>query len=109
MAEAKKPVKANTTKKTTVKKPAAKATKPVKKTEKKADPVKVSENASESPVMPKLYTVRVKSYLNVREGAGKNFKAIRQIEDGVVVSVYEEKDGFGRIGKDEWVMMSFLK
>lgn len=114
MAETKKPAKATTTKKTTTaKKPAARAAKPAKKTEakteKKAEPTKALRIAPESPVIPKLYTVRVKSCLNVREGAGKDFKAIRQIEDGDVVSVYEQKDGFGRIGKDEWVMMSFLK
>ena len=109
MAEAKKPAKATTTKKTTAKKPAEKAVKPTKKaevkTEKQEEPVK----ASESPVKPRLYTVRVNSSLNVREGAGKDYRVIRRLEDGDVVSVYEQKDGFGRIGKDEWVMMSFLK
>lgn len=113
MAESKKPAKASTTKKTTSKKPAAKAVKPTKKaevkTEKQEEPAKASRIASESPVIPKLYTVKVKTMLNVREGAGKDFKSIRQIENGAVVSVYEQKDGFGRIGKDEWVMMSFLK
>ena len=113
MAETKKPAKASTTKKTTSKKPAAKAVKPTKKaeakTDKKAEPVKASRIASESPVIPRLYTVKVDTHLRVREGAGKDFDIIRLLDDGDVVSVYEQKDGFGRIGKDEWVMMSFLK
>ena len=116
MAETKKPAKASTTKKTTAKKPVEKATKTTKTT-KKAEPKKeavsglgkASANASESPVKVLLRTVRVNTLLNVREGAGKNFKVIRKLEDGDVVSVYEQKDGFSRIGKDEWVMSSFLK
>ena len=109
MAEAKKPAKATTTKKTTAKKPAAKAVKPTKKAEVKTEKQEEPAKASESPVKPRLYTVRVDTHLRVREGAGKDFKIIRLLDDGDVVSVYEQKDGFGRIGKDEWVMMSFLK
>ena len=116
MAETKKPAKASTTKKTTAKKPAEKAVK-TKKAEPKNEAksglgkasTKASEKASESPVKVLLRTVRVDTHLRVREGAGKEFKVIRKLDDGVVVSVYEEKNGFSRIGKDEWVMSSFLK
>lgn len=112
MAEAKKPAKATTKKKTTTaKKPVEKVSKPRVKKEIQEKPAEASRIAPDAPVIPKLHTVKVKSFLNVRAGAGKEYKAIRQIEDGAVVSVYEEKDGFGRISKDqdEWVMMSFLK
>lgn len=115
MAETKKPAKATTTKKTTAKKPVAKTAKPTKKaeakTEKKAEPVEASANASESPVTPRMYIVKVNTHLRVRAGAGKEFKVIRMLDDGAVVSVYEKKNGFGKISKDrdEWAMLSFLK
>lgn len=105
------------TKKTTAKKPAAKK----KTTAPKAPKVKIDvpaddidaqdaiQNAPESPVNAPMYTVVCKSVLNVREGAGKAYRMIRQIPNGSSVSVYEQKDGFGRIGDGEWVMMDFLK
>ena len=108
------------TKKTTAKKPAARkkttAPKaPKKKIDAPADPmddIKMQDaiqNAPESPVNAPMYTVVCKSVLNVREGAGKAYRMIRQIPNGSSVSVYEQADGFGRIGDGEWVMMDFLK
>ena len=57
----------------------------------------------------KTYTVRVNSKLNVRGGAGTNNRIIRQLSNGTKVTVYEQKDGWGRIGNGEWVSMAYLK
>lgn len=104
------------TKKTTAKKPAAKKTTAPKAPKVKIDvPVddidaqETIQNAPESPVTASEYKVVCKSVLNVRAGAGKAYKMIRQIPNGSSVSVYEQANGFGRIGDGEWVMMDFLK
>lgn len=54
-------------------------------------------------------TVRVKTRLNVRAGASKEAKIIRQLENGKKVSVFEIKDGWARIGDGEWAMADYLK
>ena len=101
------------TKKTTAKKPAAKK---ATTTAKAAKPKKKVEDASKSPVIaPELlpearcYEVCCSSVLNVREGSGKEHRVVRQIKNGLIVTVYEQANGFGRIGDGEWVMMDFLK
>ena len=111
--------KKETKKKTPAKKPAAKKTTapkaPKKKIDAPVDPmddIKMQEtiqNAPESLQKPSEYKVVCKSVLNVRGGSGKEYKVIRQIPNGSSVFVYEQKDGFGRIGDGEWIMMSFLK
>lgn len=53
-------------------------------------------------------TSNPKNPLNVRSGAGKEFKVVRQIPNNSKVMVYELANGWGRIGPDEWVMMSLL-
>lgn len=54
-------------------------------------------------------TVKVKTRLNVRSGASKEAKIIRQLENGKKVSVFEIKDGWARIGDGEWAMADYLK
>lgn len=57
----------------------------------------------------KTYTVRVNTNLRVRAGAGTGYKIIRLLKNGTKVTVYEQKDGWGRIGNGEWVSMEYLK
>ena len=54
-------------------------------------------------------TVKVKTRLNVRAGASKEAKIIRQLPDGAKVPVFEIKDGWARIGDGEWAMADYLK
>ena len=53
--------------------------------------------------------VTANSGLNVRSGAGTNYKIVRAIPKGAKVTVYEEKNGWSRIGKNEWVSSTYLK
>ena len=52
--------------------------------------------------------VKVNSALNVRSGAGTNYGVIRTIANGTKVTVYEEKNGWSRIGNGEWVSSQYL-
>ena len=61
------------------------------------------------PATGKTYTVNVNSVLNVRSGAGTNYKVVRQLANGTKVTVYETSNGWGRIGNNEWVSMNYLK
>lgn len=58
---------------------------------------------------PKTYTVNVSTRLNVRWGAGTDNPIKYQLQNGAKVTVYEEHDGWGRIGDDAWVCMDYLK
>ena len=56
----------------------------------------------------KKYTVKCKTVLNVRIGPGKNHIMVNQLKNGTVVTVFELSDNWGRIGRDQWVMLDFL-
>lgn len=59
-----------------------------------------------------IYSAKVKAFtLHVRNGAGKNNKHLRYIHMGDLLSIYEEKNGWGRINsnKNEWVSLSWVK
>ena len=64
-----------------------------------------------TPAQPvgKKYTVKVNSVLNVRKGPGTNYTKVGTLKNGTSVTVYETKNGFGRIGDNRWVAMSYLK
>ena len=83
-------------------KPAAKAAQVEK-------PVKPETKPAETAEQKKAYKVDVKTVLNVRSGAGKEYPVIKQLDNGSVVDVYEQANGWGRIGANEWVMLEFLK
>ena len=53
--------------------------------------------------------VNVSSFLNVREGPGKEYKSIWKFYNGDTVHIYEIKDGWGRIADYGWVSMDYLK
>lgn len=57
----------------------------------------------------KYMVVNVSSWLNVREGPGTDYKAIWKLYDDDIVSIYEIKDGWGRIDSYGWVSMDYLK
>lgn len=57
----------------------------------------------------KAYTVSVRTVLNVRTGAGTNFRIVKQLANGTKVTVSETKNGWGKIGTDQWVSMAYLK
>lgn len=46
--------------------------------------------------------------LNVRKGPGTNYKILRTILYGETVIVYETRNGWSRIGSDEWVSGNYL-
>lgn len=51
------------------------------------------------------------SYLRIRSGAGLDYDEIGRLNLGDKVTVYEQKNGWGKISpnKNEWVYMEFLK
>lgn len=57
----------------------------------------------------KEYTVQVKSYLNVRCGPGVVYGVVGKKYNGNKVIVYEIKNGFGHIGSNQWVSMTYLR
>lgn len=57
----------------------------------------------------KSYTVSVNSYLNVRSGPSTMYSSVGKKYNGNKVIVYEVKNNFGHIGKDQWCSMSYLK
>lgn len=57
----------------------------------------------------KTYTVTgVTSFLNVRSGPGTQYPSIWKLYNGDVVTIYEIKDGWGRIDNYGWVCMDYL-
>lgn len=68
------------------------------------------EPAPEPAPQGKAYTVTgVTSFLNVRSGPGKQYQSIWKLYNGDVVTIYEIKDGWGRIDNYGWVCMDYLK
>ena len=65
--------------------------------------------ASPDKPLVKKYKVCVNSFLNVREGPGKEYKSIWKLKNNDVISIYEIKNGFGRIDDYGWVSMDYLK
>lgn len=57
----------------------------------------------------KTYTVSVNSYLNVRSGPSTMYSSVGKKYNGNKVIVYEVKNNFGHIGRDQWCSMSYLK
>ena len=94
---------ANKPKSTRGRKPAAAKAAQVEK------PVKPETKPVETAEQKKAYKVDVKTVLNVRSGAGKEYPVVKQLDNGSDVDVYEQANGWGRIGANEWVMLEFLK
>ena len=104
---AQKPEPKTTKKKTAPKAKPATDPKPEKKIEDQPEQIIEPEKAPEPK--GKTYTVQVKTRLNVRSGAGKDNKIIRQLENGTKVTVTAEKNGWAEISPNNWVDKTFLK
>ena len=66
----------------------------------------LSSNNSSSTT--KTMYVTANSGLNVRSGAGTNYKIVGGLTNGSKVIVYEEKNGWARIGDGQWVSAQYL-
>ena len=53
--------------------------------------------------------VNVPDFLNVRTGPGTNFNRVRQVNNGVLVKVFEEQNKWFRIGNNEWINGLFVE
>lgn len=67
-------------------------------------------NSTEENFAAESYTryVKVKSRLNVRNGAGTQNKIVGKLNNGVKVTVYETKGNWSRIGENKWVSSDYL-
>lgn len=61
-----------------------------------------------APITQK-YKVKVKTVLNVRRGPGVKYAVVDKLKNGTIVTVYEKSGNWGRIGKDRWSCMTYLK
>lgn len=52
--------------------------------------------------------VKVSSRLNIRSGAGTNYRRVGSKNNGDQVTVYEERGNWSRIGTNQWVNSSYL-
>lgn len=73
-------------------------------------PKKINGNSQVKPPVSKteIKYVEAKPYLNVRAGAGTSNKVVGKKYTGDKVTVYEKKNGFGRIGDKKWVSLNYL-
>jgi GH25 family lysozyme M1 (1,4-beta-N-acetylmuramidase) len=81
---------------------------PIEATVVKPTPVTglVTEEVKQTSTIKKTVTA---NKLNVRSGASMDSPVVRIIVKGDKVSVEDEKDGWSKIGKNEWVSTKFLK
>lgn len=72
------------------------------------DPAPVT--SPDNDLIKMMYKVcGVDSFLNVREGPGKEYKSIWKLYNDDKVTIYEQKNGWGRIDDYGWVCMDYLK
>ena len=63
---------------------------------------------STQPAQTKTMYVSANSGLNVRTGKGTNYRIIKALPKGTKVTVYEESNGWSRIGSGQWVSSQYL-
>lgn len=68
----------------------------------------LSTTAPAAPVQTKTMYVNTSAGLNVRSGAGTNYAKVDALPNGTKVTVYEEKNGWARIGNGRWVSAQYL-
>ena len=73
------------------------------------EPIPTPDPEPEKPI-GEYEVVNVTSWLNVRNGCGKNYPVVDKLDNGEKVNVYEIKDGWARISNDMdlWVSMEYL-
>lgn len=64
--------------------------------------------STENDTMKKTMYVTANSGLNVRSGAGTGYKIVDGLSKGTKVTVYEESNGWSRIGSGRWVCSQYL-
>lgn len=64
--------------------------------------------ADEEDVTTKAKYVNVNTALNIRAGAGFNYDVVGSLSNNTLVTVYEEKNNFARIGTNKWVSLDYL-
>ena len=67
----------------------------------------LTTNASQQVSYPTKY-VTANGGLNVRAGAGTNYKKVKALPKGAKVTVYETRNGWSRIGNGQWVSSRYL-
>lgn len=67
----------------------------------------LSSNGSSSSSTKIMY-VKANGGLNVRSGAGTNYSIVKALPNGTKVTVYEQKNGWSRIGSRQWVSSQYL-
>ena len=67
----------------------------------------LSSNGSSSSSTKVMY-VKANGGLNVRSGAGTGYKIVGGLANGSKVTVYEESNGWSRIGSGQWVSSQYL-
>ena len=108
MAEEKKTTRKTTPKKTTSKKTSKKSE--VVEVKEPVEPIVSEEIATseEKGIYVKIATVLPEEGLKIRTGPGVHYPKCGKLDAETEVEVLEEKDGFVRIGYDQWVMKSYL-
>ena len=71
--------------------------------------IDIYKEDNSSSFEPYNRTVIAKIGLNVRTGPSTEYSIIRALPYGTEVTVYEERDGWVRIGDGEWVCASYLE
>ncbi|MBL7783812.1 MAG: SH3 domain-containing protein [Saprospiraceae bacterium] len=61
------------------------------------------------PLNPKKGVVDGTNELNTRQGPGTEYRILRKLSKGDTVQIFEEQDGWLRIGHSEWVFERFIK
>lgn len=69
-----------------------------------------TNNSTDNEVRTEAYTryVKVSSRLNVRPGPGTNYDKIGTLQNGELVTVYETRGNWSRIGDNRWVCSDYL-
>lgn len=110
MAEEKKTTRKTAPKKTTSKKTSKKSE--VVEVKEPVEPIVSEEivSSEEKGIFVKTAIVLPEEGLKIRKGPGVTFDKYAgvKIPAGTEVDILEEKDGFVRIGYDQWVMKSYL-
>jgi uncharacterized protein YgiM (DUF1202 family) len=82
-----------------------------KEIESKPEPVEVKEVKNEEPKSRvRTATVKADPWLNVRSRPSFDSDCIDKLYSGDEVTIYEEKNGFGKIAilDDRWVSLKFI-
>ena len=69
-----------------------------------------TNNSTDNEVRTENYEryVKVNSGLNIRSGAGSNYNKVGSLQHGDLVTVYETKGNWSRIGDTRWVCSDYL-